>query len=72
MDLKASIARAWRTAKDDKRDMVVGKEPGTGWVILPMDDPQSDMMHPCFIVTPNGLRYPEDHDRVAKFVAQGE
>ncbi|GAB6178008.1 hypothetical protein JCM16814_28990 [Desulfobaculum senezii] len=72
MDLKASIARAWRTARDDERDMVVGKEGDSGWIILPLEDSRSDMMRPSIIVTPNGLRYPEDHDRVAEFIAQGE
>ncbi|NJB69391.1 hypothetical protein GGQ74_003093 [Desulfobaculum xiamenense] len=72
MDLKASIARAWRTAKEEGRDMVVGKERGTGWIILPMDDSRSDMMDPSIIVTPTGLRYPDDHDTVAQLIARGE
>jgi len=72
VDLKASIARAWRTARDDDRDMVVGKEPGSGWIIMPLDDPNSDMLHPSIIVTPDGLRYPEDHELVATLVAEGE
>ncbi|WP_161598406.1 hypothetical protein [Pseudodesulfovibrio senegalensis] len=49
--------------------MVVGKNEADEWVILPMDDSASDLLESSVIVNEKGLKYPEDHELVARLIA---
>ena len=71
MNLKESIARATKLAREQKQEMVVGKEDGR-WEILPISDSMSDLLSPSLLVTKQGIKYPEDPEKVAYLISQGE
>lgn len=69
INLQDSITRAAKMAREQAKDMVVGKNEADEWVILPMDDSASDLLESSVIVNENGLKYPEDHELVARLIA---
>ena len=71
MNLKESIARAMKLAREQKQEMVVGKE-DERWTILPVSDSMSDSLSPSILITKKGIKYPEDHEKVTKLVSEGE
>ncbi|WP_029893510.1 hypothetical protein [Desulfohalovibrio reitneri] len=71
MDLKSSLKRAANLAEEEGEPFVVGLE-DRHWRVVRLDDPASDLLRPAFIVDADGLRYPEDHERVRHLIAQGE
>lgn len=70
MRVKESVILALKLARKEKRVLVVGREEER-WLILPLEDSHSDQLLDSIIVTPKGLRYPEDEFRLADLVAQG-
>ena len=70
MRVKESVLLGLKLARKEKRVLVVGRE-GKRWILLPLDDPGSDQLHDSIIVTPEGLRYPEDEERLAHLAAEG-
>ncbi|MDL2306923.1 hypothetical protein LJC48_02690 [Desulfovibrio sp. OttesenSCG-928-C06] len=70
MRLKESVILALKLAHREKRVIVVGRE-DERWIMLPLEDSRSDLLQDSFIVTPKGLRYPEDEARLAELVSQG-
>lgn len=58
-------------ADEQGTDMVVGKEDGRAWMIVPISDSRSDNMRPSLIVGPEGLRYPEDHEIFTDLIMKG-
>lgn len=70
MDLKASLKRARNLSIEKGCDMVVGDDAGS-WIILPLSDARSDSLRPSFIVGPDGLKYPEDHEAATRLMAEG-
>lgn len=71
MRLKESILLAMKLARKEKQVLVVGREEKR-WLIVPLEDPSSDQLAESFIITPTGLRYPDDEMRLAELVARGE
>lgn len=73
MRVKESVILALKTAVRDKSVLVVGREgrERRDWLILPLDDSKSDQLYDSIIVTPDGLRYPEDETRLAALTAKG-
>lgn len=69
MNLQDSITRAQKLSRERKTDMVVGRNELGVWVILPIDDSMSDMLHPSVMVNASGLKYPEDHELVTRLIA---
>lgn len=73
MRVKETVILALKLAFRDKSVLVVGREDTdtSRWTILPLDDARSDLLYDSFIVTPEGLRYPEDEFRLSELVAKG-
>lgn len=70
MRVKESVLLGLKLARKEKQTLVVGREEDR-WIMLPLDDSRSDQLADSFIITPKGLRYPEDEFRLAALVAQG-
>jgi hypothetical protein len=70
MRLKETILLALKLSHKEQRDLVVGFD-GARWQIMPLDDARSDLLQHSFILTPEGLRYPDDPDRLRELVAEG-
>jgi hypothetical protein len=64
---------ALKLAFREKSILVVGREDADSacWSILPLDDARSDLLYDSFIITPEGLRYPEDEFRLSELVSRG-
>lgn len=70
MRLKELILLALKLAWREGSVLVVGRE-DERWVMLPIEDSRSDLLQDSFIITPEGLRYPEDEGRLSQLVAKG-
>lgn len=70
MRVKESVILGLKLARKEQRILVVGRE-DSRWIMLPLEDSRSDQLQDSFIITPEGLRYPEDEFRLAGLVAQG-
>ncbi len=70
MNVKESILLALKLARRNKEVLVVGHD-GSRWQTLPLGDARSDQLAHGIIVTPKGLRYPDDEARLAELTAQG-
>lgn len=70
MRVKESLILALKLARREERVLVVGREEGR-WIMMPLEDARSDQLLDSFIVTPEGLRYPEDEFRLAELVSKG-
>lgn len=68
--LKETVILALKLARKEQRDLVVGRAESL-WHILPLSDARSDQLEHSFIVTPQGLRYPDDADRLSELVSRG-
>lgn len=56
-------------AREQDTDMVVGRNDANAWIILPIDDSSSDHLSPSIMVNSKGIKYPEDHELVARLIA---
>jgi hypothetical protein len=70
VNVKETVILALKLARKEKRALVVGRD-HTRWRIVPLSDARSDELAHAIIVTPEGLRYPEDEARIADLVARG-
>lgn len=70
MNLKESVLLALKLARRGKEVLVVGHD-GARWQMMPLADPRSDQLAHAVIVTPKGLRYPDDDARIAELTARG-
>lgn len=70
MNAKETVTLALKLARRNKETLVVGHD-GARWVMMPMENPQSDQLGHAFIITPTGFRYPEDAMRLADLVSEG-
>ena len=70
MNVKETVLLALKLARKERRDLVVGHAEGS-WHIMPLADSRSDQLEHSLIITPKGLRYPDDADRLADLVSQG-
>ena len=70
MNVKETVILALKMARKERRDLVVGRAERL-WHIMPLDDARSDQLEHSLIITPKGLRYPDDADRLADLVSQG-
>lgn len=70
MNIKESVILALKLARRHKETLVVGHD-GARWVTMPLEDARSDQLAHAVIITPKGLRYPEDAMRIADLTAQG-
>ena len=70
MNVKETVILALKLARKQKETLVVGHD-GVRWQMVPLSDARSDQLAHAIIVTPKGLRYPEDEGRMADLVAEG-
>ncbi len=70
MNVKETVLLALKLAHRNKEVLVVGHD-GARWQMTPLGDSRSDQLAHGIIVTPKGLRYPDDDARIAELTAQG-
>ncbi|GHV49983.1 hypothetical protein FACS1894168_0500 [Deltaproteobacteria bacterium] len=70
MNAKETVLLALKLARRSKETLVVGYD-GARWQMLALSDSSSDQLVHAVIVTPKGLRYPEDEARITELTAQG-
>ena len=70
MNVKETVILAMKLARKEQHTLVVGYD-HVRWQIMPLSDARSDQLAHAIIVTPKGLRYPEDEARIADLVARG-